>query len=101
MEAQNDKIQLFLTIYKVMDAFWQSRSDESPDAMEVKLTRSSLCAMFDIHFRMHRRFLEAELEWQQGEWTKLDSSSYSEFRVTKYQYIPKEDRYVFFLQKIH
>lgn len=101
MEDQNEKIQQFLKVYNVMNAFWQSRSDESPDAMEVRLTRSSLCAMFDIHFKMHRRILEAELDWQLEEWKKLDSSSRSEFRVVKYQYISKEDRYVFSLQKIN
>ena len=101
MEDNNNKIQQFLKVYNVMNAFWQSRSDESPDAMEVRLTRSSLCAMFDIHFKMHRRILEAELDWQLEEWKKLDSSSRSEFRVVKYQYISKEDRYVFSLQKIN
>ena len=101
MEDNNNKIQQFLKVYNVMNAFWQSRSDESPDAMEVRFTRSSLCAMFDIHFKMHRRILEAELDWQLEEWKKLDSSSRSEFRVVKYQYISKEDRYVFSLQKIN
>lgn len=101
MDSHNDKIQQFLKVYNVMDAFWQSRPADNPDSTEVRLTRSSLCAMFDINFKMHRRFLEAELDWQMDEWKKLDSSSQSEFRVVKYQYLSKEDRYLFSLQKIH